>query len=131
MALEVSSIVIEMLLTEAQEAAPQECCGILLGSRSHIDAVKAAENMHPDPESHFEIDPQTLIDTYRQERMGGATIAGFYHSHPNGLAQPSATDLALAARDGMIWAIVAAGGVTFWRSGDAGFEALPYVVLPR
>lgn len=88
-------------------------------------------NVHPAPQTHFEIDPQTLIDAHRLDRSGGAAIAGYYHSHPNGLARPSETDRAQAPADGMIWAIIAAGRVTFWRSGDAGFEALPYVVSPR
>ncbi|MEZ5680359.1 MAG: M67 family metallopeptidase [Erythrobacter sp.] len=131
MTLEVSSTVIDTLLAEADRAAPEECCGLLFGDAEKIDAVTPASNVHRTPQSHFEIDPQALIDAYRRARAGEAQIAGFYHSHPNGIAEPSATDRALAARDGMIWAIVAAGRVTFWRSGDAGFEALPYVVSPR
>ena len=131
MALEVSSAVIETLLTEARAAAPEECCGILLGSCGRIGAASPARNVHQDPLDHFEIDPQALIDAHRSARSGGQQVAGYYHSHPNGLAEPSATDRAMAAADGLVWAIVAAGRVSFWRSGDAGFEALPYVVLPR
>ena len=131
MALEVSSTVIEMLLAEASEAHPRECCGLLFGSAGHIERSSNAANVHPDPERHFEIDPRALIDAHRTARAGGALVVGFYHSHPNGLTEPSATDRELAAPDGMIWAIVAAGRVTFWRSGDAGFEALPYVTTPR
>lgn len=128
MTLEVSSTVIEMLLSEALEAQPRECCGVLFGSAGRIEGSRSAANVHPTPETHFEIDPQALIDAHRAARNGGPAIAGFYHSHPNGLAEPSVTDCAMAARDGMIWAIVATGGVTFWRLGDAGFVALPYEV---
>ena len=131
MAIEVSSAVIETLLAEAQAAAPNECCGLLFGEGQGIAAAAPTRNLHPEPESHFEIDPKALIDAHRGARSGGATLIGYYHSHPNGMAEPSATDREMAAADGMIWAIVAAGRVGFWRSGDAGFEALPYVVLPR
>ena len=131
MALEVSSIVIETLLAEADRALPEECCGLLFGVEEQIHGAEPARNVHPDPKCHFEIDPQALINAYRSARSGGPPLLGFYHSHPNGLGEPSATDRALAAPDGMVWAIVAAGGVSFWRSGDAGFEALPYVILPR
>lgn len=131
MALEVSSLVIDRLLGEAAAAHPRECCGILLGAGARIDAIQPAANAHPRPETHFEIDPQALIDAHRAVRSGGPQVLGFYHSHPNGAAAPSATDRALAARDGMIWAIVAAGRVVMWRSGDAGFTPLSYVTSPR
>lgn len=131
MATEVSSTVIETLLADAGEAHPLECCGLLFGSGSHVESASGASNVHPEPETHFEIDPQALVDAHRAARQGGPKVVGFYHSHPNGFARPSAIDRDLAAPDGMIWAIVAAGRVTFWRSGDAGFEALPYVIVPR
>ena len=123
---EVSSDVMDELLAEAEQAHPHECCGILLGEGEHITAIRPARNVHPEPARHFEIDPQALVDAHRTARSGGPQVLGYYHSHPNGLAEPSATDRALAAGDGAIWAIIAAGRITLWRSGDAGFEALPY-----
>ena len=75
--------------------------------------------------------PQALIDAHRAARDGDLQVLGYYHSHPNGLAEPSATDRAIAAPDGSVWAIIAAERISFWRSGDAGFEALPYEVAPR
>ena len=131
MATEVSSNVIERLLSEARRAHPLECCGILLGHGEVIVQARAAANVHPDPRQHFEIDPQALIDAHRAARDGDLQVLGYYHSHPNGLAEPSATDRAIAAPDGSVWAIIAAERISFWRSGDAGFEALPYEVAPR
>ncbi|MBX7483181.1 M67 family metallopeptidase [Qipengyuania qiaonensis] len=131
MPVEVSSDVVERLLAEAASLYPAECCGILLGDGDRVTSVAPAANIHPEPASHFEIDPQTLVDAHRQARSGGPHVLGYYHSHPNGLARPSATDRATAAPDGSIWAIIAAGRITLWRSGDAGFEALPYEIAPR
>lgn len=131
MTLEVTSQVLDALFTQAELARPRECCGILLGEGERIDVFKPTVNVHPHPEEHFEIDPQTLIDCHRAARGGGPQVLGYYHSHPNGLARPSATDEAMAADDGSVWAIIAAGRVTFWRAGDAGFEALPYRVAER
>ncbi|MGE5952327.1 MAG: Mov34/MPN/PAD-1 family protein, partial [Qipengyuania vulgaris] len=68
---------------------------------------------------------------HRGARQGGAQVLGYYHSHPNGLARPSATDEAMTTGQGLVWAIIAAGRVSFWREGDARFAALPYVVSPR
>ena len=65
-----------------------------------------------------------LIFALRAERGGGEQVLGYYHSHPNGLAAPSAEDRSCASGDGRIWAIVAAGAVTWWRDDKDGFEAL-------
>ena len=131
MTLEVSSHVLESLLAEAEASHPRECCGILLGEGSAICAIQPAANTHRDPETHFEIDPQALVGAHRGARQGGPQVLGYYHSHPNGLERPSATDEAMTTRQGLVWAIIAAGRVSFWREGDAGFAALPYVVSPR
>lgn len=131
MTVELSSDVLDRLISEAIEAYPRECCGILLGEGQAILSVLPAQNVHKSPETHFEIDPQALIDAHRAGRAGGPEVLGYYHSHPNGLARPSATDEAMASGEGAIWAIIAAGRVTFWREGDARFAALPYVVSPR
>jgi proteasome lid subunit RPN8/RPN11 len=132
MTLQVTSELFDALLAEAEAARPLECCGLLFGEaeEGRIDALTPAANVHVKPETHFEIDPQTLIDAHRAMRSGGPELVGYYHSHPDGRARPSATDTAMAAGDGMIWAIVGehagARAVTFWRAGDAGFSALPY-----
>ena len=118
------------LLQEAAQAHPLECCGLLLGQGEIVDVVRPAANVHPDPASHFEVDPATLIAAHRAARAGGPQVLGYYHSHPNGRARPSATDATQASGDGRIWAIIAAGGVTWWRDAAHGFEALPTRVAP-
>lgn len=127
MPLEVSRAVLAGLCAQAAAAHPRECCGLLLGEGGAITAVLPARNVHPDPARHFEIDPQALIDAFRAERSGGPRVVGYYHSHPTGAAEPSAADRAMAAHDGRVWAIVAAGEVRFWRDTAHGFEALSYI----
>lgn len=126
MTLAVTSVVLERLLAEAGAADPREACGLLFGSDVAIGACQPADNVHPEPETHFEIDPQALIDAHRAMRSGGPRLVGYYHSHPRGTPEPSATDRSLAAGDGMIWAIVAAGEVRLWRATENGFCALSY-----
>lgn len=130
MQIEVTSQVLEWLAGEASAAHPLECCGLLLGQDKRITAIQPAANIHPDPATHFEIDPQTLINAHREARSGGPQIIGYYHSHPNGLAEPSPTDQDNAARDGRIWAIVTQAGMTCWRDDDKGFIPLPYNTIP-
>lgn len=126
MAVAVTSAVLDVLLAEARAAHPREACGLLFGSEAAITAHRPAANVHATPDTHFEIDPQALIDAHRAMREGGPRVAGYYHTHPSGPPVPSATDRALAAGDGMIWAIVGAGCVKLWRAGEEGMEPLPY-----
>ena len=130
MDIEVTSQVMDALLAEAGGAHPHECCGILAGGDGLIDAVKPARNVHPAPATHFEIDPQALVDAHRRARAGGPSIAGYYHSHPTGSAKPSATDRAMAPGDGRIWAIIADGDVQFWRDDPDGFVRVTARVIP-
>ncbi|MFO1254540.1 MAG: M67 family metallopeptidase [Sphingomonadaceae bacterium] len=125
MVLEVTSGTIATLLEEATRAHPRECCGLLLGKGLRVAMARPAANVHPDPERHFEIDPKALIAAHRAQRAGGLEVLGYYHSHPNGRAEPSPQDSAEASGDGRVWAIVAGGAVSWWRDGPGGFSALP------
>lgn len=117
------------LLEEATRAHPLECCGLLLGRDGVVSEARPAANVHPDPARHFEIDPAALIAAHRAARGGGAEVLGYYHSHPGGGAEPSLTDRAQASGDGRIWAIVAGGGVRWWRDKPDRFEPLPLRVV--
>ena len=122
---------IDVLHAEAASAAPQESCGILLGRGNRIDSIQPTRNVHPAPKTHFEIDPQALIDAHRNAREGGPEIVGYYHSHPLGPPAPSATDRVMAAGDGRIWAIIGLGRVEMWRDTPSGFEAVGYIHAAR
>lgn len=116
----------ESMLAEAGEAHPCECCGLLLGADGRIEQAVAAANVHETPLTHFEIDPQALIDAHRAARDGGPQVIGYYHSHPVGKAQPSATDAAMASRDGRIWAIIAGSEIRLWNDSSSGFSEVSY-----
>jgi len=131
MALRVTRPVLDRLHAEAAQAAPEECCGILLGCGALIDGLRPAANRAANPQRHFEIDPQALVDAHRAARDGGPHVLGYYHSHPGGIAAPSAMDRRQSAGDASVWAIVGEGGVTFWRDEEAGFVPLSYVLEDR
>lgn len=131
MTLCVSRPAMDRLLAEARRAAPEECCGILLGRDGLVDEAWPAVNVAVDRRRRFEIDPQALIDAHRAARRGGPQVIGYYHSHPGGTPEPSAIDRALAAGDGMVWAIVGETGVAFWRDEESGFVPLSYTAEDR
>ena len=132
MGVTVRRTVLARLLDEARRAAPDECCGLLLGELLHggeaITQALPADNVAADRRRRFEIDPAALLAAHKAARAGGPAVIGYYHSHPSGTAEPSAADGAEAAGDGRVWAIVAGGKVRFWRDGPGGFEALSYTV---
>jgi desampylase len=129
MDIEVTSGTIATLLEEAARAAPQECCGLLLGQGRRVEEARLAANIADDPLLRFEIDPAALIAAHREARAGGAALIGYFHSHPQGHPLPSATDCEHASGDGRVWAIIAGREMTFWRDGENGFEALSYGVV--
>ncbi|CAN5268109.1 desampylase [soil metagenome] len=114
-----------MMLAVAAADSDREVCGLLFGGGDLIDSAKATRNNALDPRLNFEINAAELIDALRAERDGGPAVIGYFHSHPNGLAIPSATDRAMAAPDGRIWIIVASGAMTAWRATANGLAELP------
>ncbi|NLR73357.1 M67 family metallopeptidase [Novosphingobium sp. ERN07] len=129
MALIISQSAHAAMLDAAHRAAPREACGLLLGTATRIETAVPTANAAADPFRHFEIDPAALIAAHRAARDGSTPqVIGYFHSHPNGIARPSATDTASAARDGRIWVIVADNAITCWRDGADGFEPLSYCV---
>jgi proteasome lid subunit RPN8/RPN11 len=129
MVLEVTSDLIATLIAHAAQAAPAECCGLLLGQHGRISEARAAANLAVDPLRQFEIDPAALFAAHRAARAGGPELMGYYHSHPVGHPRPSATDCEHASGDARVWAIVAGRAVTFWRDGKSGFEPLSHCVV--
>ncbi|MBB4859880.1 proteasome lid subunit RPN8/RPN11 [Novosphingobium chloroacetimidivorans] len=129
MALEVTSGAMATLLEEAARAAPQECCGVLLGKGERIDEALPAANVSTEPLVRFEIDPVTLFAAHKAERAGGAQVLGYYHSHPSGHPVPSATDCEHSTGDLRVWAIVGGGKVAFWRDSGNGFTPLSCQVV--
>ena len=125
MAIEVTSGVIATLIAEAAMAAPEECCGLLLGEGDRIATISPAANVAKNRTRRFEIDPHALLAAHKAARDGGPEILGYYHSHPDGHPMPSATDCEHASGDSRVWAIIAGGEVAFWRDGEGGFEEIP------
>jgi desampylase len=105
----------QLLLDWAAAAGDRECCGLLLGQNDVVEQAELTTNVADSPKSNFEIDPAALIFAEKNARQGGVQILGYFHSHPGGVAVPSATDASLAAADDRRWLIIAGGRMTLWR----------------
>ena len=107
--------VFQSLRTQAEQAYPCECCGVLLGQPMGpdsggwriVDAVPAANAEPASSRSRYSIAPGELVRIMREARGRGLEVAGFYHSHPDHAASWSLTDLAEAHWLGLIYVITA------------------------
>jgi desampylase len=109
----------EQIRAHARREHPREACGLLLGRDGCIERAVEAANVADRPDRAFEIDPATLLRCHREAREGGLELLGWYHSHPNGRAEPSAVDVDRAVEAGRLWLIVAGGHLRAFRAvGD-------------
>lgn len=108
----------------AEQAYPEECCGLLVGQSAatsksgerqvvscvpaentwNAAAVAAVGSLSRAPEleaaqtkdSRYWIDPQLMVRVQRDARAQNLDIIGVYHSHPDHAAVPSECDRTLA-----------------------------------
>lgn len=120
MGLSISSKVHAAIVVACRKALPNECCGLLFGDDNRIDGFRETANVAACPDRYFEIDPAVLIAAIREDRAGGRRLIGYFHSHPNGSAEPSLHDAGAAARDGSLWIIVAGERMMAWRTVEGG-----------
>ena len=98
-------------IADAAEAAfPDECCGLLIGhgrQRIHVTRlIPAANLLRGANHDRFELDPRSRFDAERAVRGTAQRIVGHWHSHPDGSAHPSPTDLEQAWEPDLVWLIV-------------------------
>ncbi len=115
----ISRCVIDAIQRAAEDAGALEACGILYGEEGVISGVEVTENVAENPAVSFEIDPRALFAALKAERAGEQKIAGYWHSHPSGDANPSVTDAAMAAPDGKLW-LITGREMRLWRAAEGG-----------
>ena len=111
---ELSTTLWTAIAAHAEAAYPREACGLLVGQATsagwRVTAWHPAENLHPEPLRHFELDPAAHISLLRHLRQtegtpGAPCLLGHLHSHPDTPAIPSPRDLAMAHDPTMLWLI--------------------------
>ena len=123
----------DAIVRHAREAAPAECCGVLIGSAQFVEEACAARNVAERPDARFLIDPQDHFAAIRHARERGFSVVGFYHSHPRSAPEPSETDRAEASYPDHLHVIVSLAGdapeLRLYRYGGGNFLALPLVTV--
>ena len=121
--------VIADIEAHARDTAPEECCGLLLGTPDRIAASVRARNIADDRERRFLIEPHDHFAAIRRGRTLGFDVIGAYHSHPASPAVPSETDR-LEAFEAFVFVIVGAMETRAWRLSSGNFTEVPLVRLP-
>jgi len=94
------------LLHLAQISPEFEICG-LFGSRNGLPSpCYPITNRAEQPQQRFLLDPAQQIAAMAGMRESGEALFAIYHSHPTAPAQPSATDLAMAAYPDALYLII-------------------------
>lgn len=103
--------ILDAVREHGRDTYPEECCGFLLGritaEGNHVLAAWRVENRQAENrEKRYVITPEDYHAADRAARRQDLDIVGFYHSHPDHPAIPSATDLAEATFPGYTYVIV-------------------------
>jgi proteasome lid subunit RPN8/RPN11 len=120
---------IAIIREHGAESFPYECCGALIARNGAIvEAVKLPNTTASGAARRVRIGPDDYrkAESHAQARDG--TLVGFYHSHPNESARPSAYDLEHAWPN-LIYVIISVRGgtpeeITVWhlREDRAAFD---------
>ena len=133
-----SSVLEAQLTAHLRACYPLEGCGVLIGLRHsdtfEITDVRPVRNIETvRGEDRFTLDPREYAALECELHGQAETIIGYFHSHPDGLSQPSSIDLEAAAglfafaREVYLYAIQpttasGAGELTFWRLAENASE---------
>ena len=101
MTLRLPDALLEEIRRHGAAAYPAECCGVMVGRSGDTDAKEVVRlwpvvNRRTDDPHRYLIAPDDLRRLEREVQGKGLEIVGYYHSHPDHPAEPSAYDAAHA-----------------------------------
>jgi proteasome lid subunit RPN8/RPN11 len=96
MSLRLPDALAEDIRRHGESAYPAECCGALVGrvegEDKEVVRLAPAVNRRTDDPHRYLIAPDDLRRLEAEVRAAGLEIVGYYHSHPDHPAAPSAFD---------------------------------------
>jgi proteasome lid subunit RPN8/RPN11 len=95
MTVRISGALAEEIRRAGELAYPAECCGVLGGRVNELKEVlqlAPVVNRRTDNPHRYLISPDDLLRITRELRRSDLEVLGYYHSHPDHPAEPSAFD---------------------------------------
>ena len=125
---------VQSIVAHARGTAPDECCGLLVGTSAGIDEAVRVRSLEPGP-TRYRIDPADHIALMKRLRGTSRSIVGAYHSHPRSSAVPSASDVAEAFYPDFVYLIVSLAAADrpecrAWRIRDGAAEEIALLREP-
>ncbi|MCS7072429.1 MAG: M67 family metallopeptidase [Anaerolinea sp.] len=107
----------QRLTESARRDAPHETCGVLAGTWlipgvARVEALFPVTNAAANPDTAYWMEDLALARLLAELPDHGLELIGFYHSHPQGRAFPSPTDVRLAAHPDSVYLIIGLEGTT-------------------
>jgi proteasome lid subunit RPN8/RPN11 len=96
---------LDQIVAQAREEAPNECCGIVGTRNGEAVALYRLRNAAASP-LRYEIDPHEQLRTFEALDDAGLEAGILYHSHTRSAPVPSQTDINLAFYPDAIYMIV-------------------------
>ena len=106
----ISASVLDQIVAHAREDAPDECCGLLVGTADRIDEAVRTASLERSP-NRYQVDPAAHFALIRRLRGTNRAIVGAYHSHPRSAAAPSPSDIGEAYDPELVYVIVSLASV--------------------
>ncbi len=104
--MEIPATVYQEMIRHARAAAPVEACGLLAaGPDGRATLAYCLANLEASPVS-YTVDPAEHIRALHHAESRGLHLAAVFHSHPNGPAVPSGTDVAKALEPEWLYVII-------------------------
>jgi proteasome lid subunit RPN8/RPN11 len=131
--LAIQATCLSLIVRHAREAAPDECCGLLLGRSDEVRQAVRARNLAADAATRFLIDPADHFAARRVARQSGLDLVGFYHSHPRSPAEPSQRDRDEFTYNSSLYLIVSLrlepAAIGLFRFETGNFRRVPFVTV--
>jgi proteasome lid subunit RPN8/RPN11 len=107
---------------DVRAKAPEEACGIVVGQGNHSRLVIPVTNiLHS--QYRFRMEPKEQLSAFLLAEEKRLEILAIYHSHPQGINKPSATDFEELTFPGIIYLI--------WYIGATQWNCRGYLMNPR
>ena len=93
------------LIVRALAGYPEEVCGLISGLDGRATDLYPVENMLHSPVA-YKMEPLEQVRVMSAIEADGKELLAIYHSHPNGPARPSESDVALSLYPDQVYIII-------------------------
>jgi proteasome lid subunit RPN8/RPN11 len=104
--IKIPAVLKSRILEQALSRPVEEVCGLAGGTGNLVKTIYPVTNIATDTKHQFLMAPEEQFEIMRSMRESGEEMIGIYHSHPESLAEPSATDIEMAAYPDVFYFII-------------------------